>query len=204
MTVECGGDYTDAGATAIDTCDVDLTDSIVVGGDTVDANTPGSYTITYNVSDTAGNAATQVTRTVNVTDTTAPVVTLNGADSVTIECGDTYIDAGGTATDSCDSSSLTVTTNAATAVNTAAAGTYTVTLRAEDATGNVGTATREVTVEDTEAPVISLTGAAAVEVECGGIYADQGASATDSCAGDLSGNIVVSNPVIQHPRANTQ
>ncbi len=195
VTVECGGDYTDAGATAIDTCDVDLTNSIIVGGDTVDTTTPGSYTITYNVSDTAGNAATQVTRTVNVTDTTAPVVTLNGADSVTIECGDTYIDAGGTATDSCDSSSLTVTTNAATAVNTAAAGTYTVTLRAEDASGNVGTATREVKVEDTEAPVISLTGAAAVEVECGGIYADQGASATDSCAGDLSANIVVNNPV---------
>ena len=34
--------------------------------------------MTYNVSDDAGNAATEVTRTVNVTDTTAPVITLVG------------------------------------------------------------------------------------------------------------------------------
>lgn len=33
----------------------------------VDTNTVGSYTIHYNVSDTSGNAATEVTRTVNVT-----------------------------------------------------------------------------------------------------------------------------------------
>ena len=33
--------------------------------------------MTYNVSDDAGNA-TEVTRTVNVTDTTAPVITLVG------------------------------------------------------------------------------------------------------------------------------
>ena len=29
---------------------------------------PGQYIITYNVSDAAGNAATEVTRTVNVND----------------------------------------------------------------------------------------------------------------------------------------
>ena len=35
-------------------------------------NTAGTYTITYNVSDAAGNPATEVTRTVNVVDTFAP------------------------------------------------------------------------------------------------------------------------------------
>ena len=34
--------------------------------------------MTYNVSDDAGNDATEVTRTVNVTDTTIPVITLVG------------------------------------------------------------------------------------------------------------------------------
>ena len=44
---------------------------------TVDVNTVGTYTVTYNVSDAAGNAATQVTRTVNITpDVTIPVITL--------------------------------------------------------------------------------------------------------------------------------
>ena len=34
--------------------------------------------MTYNVTDSSGNAATEVTRTVSVTDTTAPVITLVG------------------------------------------------------------------------------------------------------------------------------
>ena len=61
-----GDAFTDPGATATDDVDGDISGSIVVGGDTVDTNTEGTYTITYNVSDAAGNAATQVTRTVNV------------------------------------------------------------------------------------------------------------------------------------------
>jgi hypothetical protein len=41
----------------------------------VDANTAGTYTITYNVTDSSGNAAAEVTRTVNVVDATPPVIT---------------------------------------------------------------------------------------------------------------------------------
>ena len=61
-----GTPYVDAGAMAVDNNDGDITTSIVVGGDVVDVNTVGVYIITYNVSDKAGNAAIQVTRTVNV------------------------------------------------------------------------------------------------------------------------------------------
>ena len=61
-----GDSYTDAGATASDDTDGDISANIVVGGDTVDTFTVGSYTVTYDVSDAAGNQATQVTRTVNV------------------------------------------------------------------------------------------------------------------------------------------
>lgn len=57
--------YTEQGATALDDADGDVSGSIVIGG-TVDTTTIGQYTITYNVSDSAGNAATEVTRTVNV------------------------------------------------------------------------------------------------------------------------------------------
>ena len=55
-----------------------------------------------NVSDAAGYAATEVTRTVNVVDTTVPVITLVGSESVTIQVGETYTDAGATATDNYD------------------------------------------------------------------------------------------------------
>lgn len=66
INVTLGDTFTDPGATALDEVDGDITASIVVGGDTVDTNTEGTYTITYDVSDAQGNAAIQVERTVNV------------------------------------------------------------------------------------------------------------------------------------------
>ena len=72
VTVEVGTVYTDAGATATDTQDGDRTANIITVNP-VNTNTVSSYTVTYNVSDTLGNPATQVTRTVNVVDTTGPV-----------------------------------------------------------------------------------------------------------------------------------
>ncbi|WP_345278251.1 immunoglobulin-like domain-containing protein, partial [Litoribaculum gwangyangense] len=66
------------GATASDNKDGDITANIVIGGDIVNTNIPGSYIITYNVSDAAGNAATQVTRTVNVTSLPTDIVIHEG------------------------------------------------------------------------------------------------------------------------------
>lgn len=60
-----GQSYTDAGATATDAVDGDLTDSISTSG-SVNINVPGTYIITYSVSDAAGNAATSVVRTVTI------------------------------------------------------------------------------------------------------------------------------------------
>ena len=59
-----GTDYSDAGASAEDNVDGTLT--IITTG-SVDSNTVGTYTIKYNVSDSAGNAAVEVVRTINVT-----------------------------------------------------------------------------------------------------------------------------------------
>jgi hypothetical protein len=61
VSLELGSTYTDAGATAVDNIDGDITSNIC-SSSTVDVNTVGTYTVTYNVSDAAGNAATQVTR----------------------------------------------------------------------------------------------------------------------------------------------
>ena len=61
-----GSEYVDYGATATDVEDGDLTDQVVVGGDVVDANTLGDYTVTYDVTDSFGNKAEQQVRTVTV------------------------------------------------------------------------------------------------------------------------------------------
>ncbi len=59
VSLELGSTYTDAGATAADNIDGVITSSIVVVS-TVDVNAVGTYTVTYNASDAAGNAASQV------------------------------------------------------------------------------------------------------------------------------------------------
>ena len=59
-----GDTYTELGATWTDA--VDGTGSAIVGGDTVNTSILGTYIVTYNYNDTAGNAAVEVTRTVIV------------------------------------------------------------------------------------------------------------------------------------------
>ena len=62
--IEVGSTFTDPGVSISDACDDAI--SPVVGGDTVDTNTPGSYLITYDATDSEGNVAPQQTRTVVV------------------------------------------------------------------------------------------------------------------------------------------
>jgi len=66
-----GNTYDDAGATALDDVDGDITSDIITVNP-VDTATAGTYTITYNVSDTAGNSAKEVIRTVNISEVPAP------------------------------------------------------------------------------------------------------------------------------------
>jgi len=66
VSVVARSSYPDAGATAADNIDGDISRSIAVSG-SVDIRTVGTYTLTYNVVDFAGNAATPITRTVTVT-----------------------------------------------------------------------------------------------------------------------------------------
>jgi len=143
-TVEVGTPYSDPGATAYDAFEGDLT-SLVVSSNNVDTYTLGAYTVTYEVSDASGNAANPVVRTVLVVDTTAPAIALAGEQSVTVDAGTAYVDAGATASDNYDGdlSGQIVTTNP---VDTAVPGTYTVTYTVSDASGNTAVKTRNVDV----------------------------------------------------------
>ena len=101
VTVNVGENYEDAGATANDDVDGDITQSIEITG-LIITGTPGVYTLTYNVKDKSGNAAASVVRTVKVVDEVAPVITLKGEQSVTVNVGENYKDAGATANDDVD------------------------------------------------------------------------------------------------------
>ena len=92
------------------------------------------------MSDAAGNAATQVTRTVNITaDVTVPVITRVGDATVSLELGSTYTDAGATAVDNIDGTITSSIVADTSAVNVNAVGTYTVTYNVSDAAGNAAT-----------------------------------------------------------------
>ncbi|MCP6717999.1 MAG: DUF5011 domain-containing protein [Patescibacteria group bacterium] len=65
VEIETGETYTDAGATAEDNTDGNITANIIIVNP-VDTSMVGTYTITYNIKDSAGNNATEVTRKVNV------------------------------------------------------------------------------------------------------------------------------------------
>ena len=177
---EQGTTYIDAGAVATDTVEGILT--VIVSG-AVDSATAGSYTLTYSASDSAGNAAIVVTRTVTVADTVAPVITLAGSASVNHEQGTSYTDLGATASDTVGGTmSVTVTGD----VDTETAGIYTLTYTVTDLAGNTATAvTRTVTVVDTSIDDMYLVGASTEYHEQGTEYVDEGVIATDVVDGVL-------------------
>jgi hypothetical protein len=154
VTVEVGDPYNDAGATAFDVGDGDLTGQIIVSSNVV-TGTVGSYTVTYEVTDSSDNTAT-ANRIVNVVDTTPPVITILGDNPATVEVGDPYNDAGATAFDVGDGD-LTDLIIVSSNVVTGTVGSYTVIYDVTDSSGNPATATRIVNVVDTTPPDTIIT-----------------------------------------------
>jgi len=110
----------------------------------------GSHTITLTVVDTGGGSDSDDVL-INIVDTTDPVITVTGANPLTVECHTSFSDPGATATDGC-AGSVPVSPSGTVDVNVP--GSYTITYSATDGT-NSATATRTVNVVDTTAPVIT-------------------------------------------------
>ena len=196
QSIVLGTAYSELGATATDNTDGDISANISIDATAVNVNTVGNYTVTYNVSDAAGNPATQVTRTVNVTadaDSTIPVITLVGANPQNIELGTAYSELGATATDNIDGDISANISIDATDVDINTEGDYTVTYNVSDAAGNpADEVTRTVTITpDATIPVITLEGANPQSIELGTAYSELGATATDNTDGDITNNIVI-------------
>ena len=201
VTVQCGANYTDAGATANDACNGDLTASIQTVNP-VNTGVPGVYHVTYNVSDSSHNAADTVTRTVNVVDTSAPIILLTGSPVMSLLCGGSFIDPGATATDTCDGFLTDEIVAGGDVVDPDVSGTYMITYNVQDASGNAApTVTRTVYVEDVTPPIITLLGDHEISIDCGTVYSDEGATATDNCDGDLTAQITVVGDLVDTSQA---
>ncbi len=151
--VTTGTTYSDPGATCTDNTDANPTLTTASG---VDAQTAGTYQVTYTCTDSSSNTAT-ATRDVVVADapdTIDPTITITGANPIRMTTGTAYSDPGATCTDNTDASP-TLTT--ASGVDAQTAGTYQVTYTCTDSSNNTATATRDVVVADAPRSIGSVT-----------------------------------------------
>ena len=202
-TVECDGMgnmaalnawlANNGGATATDNCDDDaglaLTWSHDFAGLSDDCGATGSATVTFTVTDCAGNFSSS-TATFTIQDTTAPAITAET--SIMKNCEEySDTDAYGSYAEDCGMGSFTWVDAPVSGGCITPVGAYLRTYTATDDCGNTSTAEQIITLVDDVAPVIE-TEAANETVECDGmgnmaalnawLANNGGASATDNCS----------------------
>ncbi len=166
QTIELGDGYTELNATTSDGSPVTINSANFT-------DAVGTYHIYYDSTDTAGNNAIQVNRTVTVSDTTPPVISLIGENPQTIEQGAGYTELNATTNDG-----STITINSANFTD--AVGTYHIYYDSTDTAGNNAIqVNRTVTVSDTTPPVISLIGENPQTIEQGAGYTELNATTSD-------------------------
>ena len=175
ITQEVHSSYTDLWANFSDT--EDWTWSLVWTW-IVDITTVWTYNITYDHTDISWNPAEQVTRTVNIVDTTDPIITLNWSWSITQEVWSTYTDAWAIMNDNYDA---TTNVTANWIVNSSSVWVYTLTYDYTDTNLNTATqVTRTVNIVDTTDPIITLNGSWSITQEVWSTYTDAWAIMNDN------------------------
>lgn len=132
--------YQEEGFAASDNYDGDITELVV--------RTETEEAVTYQVADSSGNM-TEISRAIVYHDPIAPVITLSGKSSLSVELGSTYAEPGYTATDNCDGDITDLVTVTGT-VNTKKAGTYKLEYTVQDNYENTASVTRTVKVYEPE------------------------------------------------------
>ena len=177
--------YVEEGFSATDNYDGDITSQVV-------SEEKGGI-VTYTVSDSSGNTAT-AERKIIYKDVIAPVITLTNGPSISLNRGKDFVDPGFKAVDECDgdiTSSVTVEGK----VDGHTYGTYTLTYRVTDSSGNIGEVKRTVRIADLTAPVIALKGEQSTYIKVGTTYTDPGFTASDNIDGDMTAKVNVSGGV---------
>jgi len=163
-------------------------ETVVIGGDTVDTSTIGSYRISYSIPLLPDIDI--VYRTINVAAERPPVFTIEGTDPYTMEINTVYKDPGVTARASYNCCSARVTNDSLTSVNITSEGVYVVTYIATDLNGNVSEATRVVKVVDSSVPIITLNGDSTLNLLVGETYTEEGATCDTGCTIIVGGDTV--------------
>jgi len=151
----------------------------------------GNYTIEYVLN---YNNVKQKTlyREVQVVDTTPPVITLNGEESIVISKIELYKEEGYTAEDNYDGDMTNkVTVNTQKVSDTEYKNVYTV----KDSADNIVQKERIITIKDLVKPVITLNGEAEETLKLGEKYIEKRAIVMDDCDGDISDKLQITGNV---------
>ncbi|KFE67826.1 immunoglobulin-like domain-containing protein [Hyalangium minutum] len=199
VQAECTGNesaYVSAGgAEATDACS-----AVDVSGPGLASYPLGSTPVTYTAKDVAGNTAACTTQ-VQVRDTLPPSITCPAATTVECVAGAASNNGVGTATavDVCSPVAVQGPGPASFPV-----GRVSLTWSASDTSGNTASCSTPFTVVDTQAPSLALNGANPMPLECmRDGYSEPGATAVDSCSGNISGAVTIERGTIDSARLGT-
>lgn len=152
ITLEYLEDYIEFGADVNDNFDTDILIHVI---GSVDVTTLGTYIIEYQAEDISGNKADTIYRTVEVKDSTPPVIEINGDAVITLEAGTDYVELGAKVIDNYDEDIIAVV--GGDRIDTTKLGTYIITYDYTDSNNNRAvTSIREVTIVDTVHPEIQI------------------------------------------------
>ncbi len=146
---------------------------------TVNREQLGSYELTYK----KPFSKKQLSQTVTIVDTTAPIITLNTVDGYYTLPGTEYAEEGFTATDNYDGD----ITASVTAERQGDKIIYSVC----DSSGNETIVERAIVYTDPVAPELTLKGQTEVTLEIGSEYTEEGFTAVDNCDGNITGSVKV-------------
>lgn len=156
----------------------------------------GVTTNTFRVTDATGNTAT-CSFTVTVNDSQLPQITCPGnqsANNTQGTCGKVMTYSAPVGTDNC-AGQTTLQTAGLASGSTFPVGITTNIFKVTDASSNTATCSFTITINDTEIPIITRTGAATINLCKNDSYSDAGAMANDNCGGNITSNIITVKPV---------
>ena len=159
------------------------------------------YYLTYTSTDSSGNTGVVQHRTVEIVDTTPPVVVLKGATNLTWDAGVPYVEPGFTATDTLDGDLTKVVDvtvknqdgdeNLMVDTDDEVGVVLTVTYTSMDTAGNVDVKVRRIELVDTQPPELKMIGDKAMTQEVGELYVDPGVIASDLATGVVTDKVRV-------------
>ena len=92
ITIYIYEEYQEPGYKALDNIDGDITNKVKIDSN-VNNKQPGTYTITYSVTDSSGNK-TELTKDITFSDNEKPNITLKGKSAIYVNLNGTYTEPG--------------------------------------------------------------------------------------------------------------